>query len=531
MEGGVSSSPPYPLDSETLFVAYYASEKIGCHLELGWTSPPNLIDLYVEFRNATNGIYPIAGKSLPSAMVHYGLKGFLTDNKDAMREIILQGTPRTKEEQTQILNYCQSDVEATEALFRAMANKVDLNKALLRGRYISAVAKMENNGIPIDVATLDRLKANWGEIQYKLVTSVDKDYGVYEDLTFKQDKFKTYLKQNGIEWPHLPSGHLNLQKEVFKEMALKYPALEPLRELRKTLGKMRLNDLAIGSDGRNRCSLSPFGSRPGRNQPSTAKFIFGPAKWSRFLIKPEVGRSLAYIDWSQQEFGIAAALSKDEAMKEAYISGDPYLAFAKQAGAVPKDATKKSHPRERENYKACVLGVNYGMGKESLARRINDCPAKARELIDAHKNTYKDFWAWVDGIENCALQTDKLWTVFGWTIHIQGHVNLRMLKNFPMQANGAEMMRLACIMAVDNNIKICSPVHDAILIEATTDEIENDVNRMQQIMAEASASVLSGFRLRTEAKIINYPDRFEDEGGQEVWDKVLEILRDLTGCQ
>ena len=43
-------------------------------------------------------------------------------------------------------------------------------------------------------------------------------------------------------------------------------------------------------------------------------------------------RAVAYVDWSQQEFGIAASLSGDAAMMEAYRSGDPYLTFGKQAG-------------------------------------------------------------------------------------------------------------------------------------------------------------------------------------------------------
>ena len=71
---------------------------------------------------------------------------------------------------------------------------------------------------------------------------------------------------------------------------------------------------------------------------------------------------MVYIDWSQQEFGIAAALSGDKLMKEAYASGDPYLTFAKQAKAVPNDATKESHPEERDQYKGCTLAVQYGMG-------------------------------------------------------------------------------------------------------------------------------------------------------------------------
>ena len=35
-----------------------------------------------------------------------------------------------------------------------------------------------------------------------------------------------------------------------------------------------------------------------------------------------------------------------------------------------------------------------------------------------------------------------------------------------MQANGAEMLRLACCFATERGVRVCAPVHDAILIEA-----------------------------------------------------------------
>ena len=107
--------------------------------------------------------------------------------------------------------------------------------------------------------------------------------------------------------------------------------------------------------------LSPFRSDTGRNQPSTSKFIFGPSCWIRGFIKPGPGKFLAYIDYSQQELGIAAALSGDRKMQEAYRSGDPYLRFAQMAGAVPTNATKKSHPEERTAYKVGMLAVQYGI--------------------------------------------------------------------------------------------------------------------------------------------------------------------------
>jgi DNA polymerase-1 len=82
----------------------------------------------------------------------------------------------------------------------------------------------------------------------------------------------------------------------------------------------------------------------------------------RSLIKPEKGKVLAYIDYSQQEFLIAAALSDDQEMKATYSTGDPYLAFAKQAGIVPLEATKSTHKAARDLSKACVLGgsIRYG---------------------------------------------------------------------------------------------------------------------------------------------------------------------------
>jgi DNA polymerase I len=69
------------------------------------------------------------------------------------------------------------------------------------------------------------------------------------------------------------------------------------------------------------------------------------------LIQPPPGHAIAYIDWAQQEFGIAAALSRDPLMMDAYRSGDPYLAFAKQAGAAPPDATKATHKTIRDQFK------------------------------------------------------------------------------------------------------------------------------------------------------------------------------------
>jgi hypothetical protein len=520
---------PYSTDNDSLFIAYYASAEISCHLALNWMIPVNIIDLYAEFRNLTNGKRLPTGSGLVGALNWYGYKGLDALKKETMRDLIITGGPWCPEDQTEILDYCESDVRALTLLFSEMVSKLDFSRALIRGQFMAAAAKIEHHGIPIDLLYLRLLKENWDTIKENLISKVDAKYELFDGQSFRSAKFAKWLVKNGIPWPRLESGALDLKDSTFREMARSYPVIRPLQELRVALSQMRLSNLAIGDDGRNRCILSAFQARTGRNAPSNSKFIFGPSVWLRGLIKPEPGMSLAVIDWSQQEFGIAAALSGDELMMKAYRSGDPYLEFGKQAGLIPKRATKKTHIVERQQFKACVLGINYGMTERGLALRIRKPVSVARELIRHHKKTYPAFWHWSDSAIDYAMFYNQLQAAFGWTIHVADEKpNTRMLRNFLLQANGAEMLRLACCLVLDKGINICAPIHDAILIEAPINGMDENVKITQNIMAEASRIVLDGFELNSDAKVIRYPDRYMDERGRKMWDEVDDILKNLS---
>jgi DNA polymerase I len=531
--GEFGPAPPFPTSADSIVVAYYASAELGCFHALGWPMPARVVDLFVEFRDRTNrvaqrrklGVKP-PSVGLIDALAHFGLDAIGAIEKDEMRALVLRGGPWTGNERGAILDYCASDVAALERLWPAMLPRLDMPRALLRGRYMAAAAAMEHAGVPIDTATLDLLRERWTDIQDDLIAAIDGDYGVFEGRIFKAERWAAYLATNNVPWPRLESGQLDLSDKTFREMAKSFPAVSPMRELRSALAELRLNDLAVGCDGRNRTLLSVFRSGTGRNQPSNAKFIFGPSVWLRGLIRPPPGHGVAYIDWSQQEFGIAAALSGDPAMQDAYRSGDPYLTFAKQSGAVPADATKQTHGAIRELYKQCVLAVQYGMGAESLTTRIGQPTAVARQLLRAHHETYRQFWGWSDAIVNYAMLHGSLHTVFGWHGHIGDDTNPRSLRNFPMQGNGAEMLRLACCLATERGIEVCAPVHDAMLICAPLDRVDVDIAAARAAMAEASKVVLTGFELATDAHVTRYPDRFRDPGGRGdvMWQQVMALI-------
>ncbi len=95
----------------------------------------------------------------------------------------------------------------------------------------------------------------------------------------------------------------------------------------------------------------------------------------------------------------------------------------------------------------------------------------------------------------------------------------RTVANFQMQANGAEMLRLAVILAEEMGLEICATIHDAVLVEATLENLERDARAMQSAMAEASDVVLNGFQLRSDVEFVRAPDHWGDRCGP-MWEIV-----------
>jgi DNA polymerase I len=575
-------APPFPIDDTTLFVAYYSSAEWGTFAALGWPMPTRVLDLFTEFRCRTNR-NPIEGEPAPrasllEALSYFQLPGIEAIDKESMRDLILEGPPYSEAQREAILDYCDSDVHALLVLMGAMAKSVDLPRALIRGREMVAAGRMEFTATPIDVEILEHLKAKWPDIQYGLVEDAERDLGakVFEGLTFKEDLFEKMLIERGWAWPkkvnkrgneklaldrdtfkamgelYRPEGHFDLSDDVFRQMVRIYQSVQVLRELRDEMSKLRLFKLSVGSDGRNRTLLSAFRAATSRFQPSNSKAIFGASTWLRGLIKPPVGWGICYIDYKTQEFGIAAALSGDLAMMEAYTSGDPYFRFAQLAAEIPADITIKMYNEDkvikarfkpvRDKYKRTVLGLNYGMGQDTLvdylgldSSKKSDMfpegtpyePHVARSLIKANKRAFPQFWDWLEHTVSTASMRRYIETDLGWRMSIcdpqNGKTfNPRTIMNFKMQAHGAEMTRLACAIATEASVPVCTPVHDAVLICSPLDRLDADIATARAAMSEASKVVLRGFEIGTDIKTVRWPDRYMDaDRGLKMWNRVM----------
>jgi hypothetical protein len=532
-EDQLGDSPPYSVEEDSLFVAYNAEAEFGFHLALGWPLPTRVLDLYFEFRHRTSGLPgwpPRRSRKLLDAMSFFGLSGLDAIEKQETVKRILRGPPWSEEERQTIQNYCGSDVLALRKLLPAMAPGIDWPHALYRGRYALALARTNLIGTPLDVELEERLRRNREAIQDRLIAEVDKDYHLFDGRTFKYDRLAQWLVKENIAWPSTKTGRLDLRDETFKDLSDTYPKVKPIRQLRQSLAVMRSRSRVACKDGVNRPEfLNPFGSSTGRNQPSSREFIWGMPKWYRGLVKPPEGVGLAILDYSGQEFGVAAALSNDQNMLDAYSTRDPYLWFAKKGGLVPPEATQQTHGAQRALCKTAVLAIDYDIGAESLGLRINRSTLFARHLIGLHHHLFPDYWRWSNRAVDHAMLFGWQSTVFDWIYRLPPEPKPTVLRNFPIQANGAEILRLGHCLATENGIQVCATIHDAYLIMAPLEILDQEIARMRSYMAEASRVVLRGLELFTDVKVIRPPDRYRSPEGEAMWSLVMRLLEEIEG--
>jgi hypothetical protein len=170
-------------------------------------------------------------------------------------------------------------------------------------------------------------------------------------------------------------------------------------------------------------------------------------------------------------------------------------------------------------------------GVKKLLRTVPVRRPNKQDFVRVHPDesyrgnfAYSVFWRWSGAALDTAMSTNSLHTAFGWHVHVGENPNPRSIRNFPVQGNGAEMMRIAMCLATERGIEVCAPVHDAFLICAPLERLDEDIARMRQVMAEASRAVLDGFEIGTDVSITKFPDRFMDERGAVMWTRVLDLL-------
>jgi DNA polymerase-1 len=533
--------------------------------DLAYSIPPNPYQTDEE-KEADTADHTEIPKNLINCA--YKLLGVRLDaeEKTAMRDLILsKDLYMISSRMDEILEYCESDTRHLRAIHDKIWREyekeglTDFHKdQLQRGRYAVATAKCERLGIPINMEMLNKIikqtprildiqkedvngffpffvgdlqrppitRKNGSVFHYKL-TPAHKDMGAYQ----------RYVESLEIHnFPKTKGGKFKSDKDTLEEWGY-WKGLEALWKYNKLESSLKWFNKEngngffdrVGSDNCVRPYYGIFGTQTGRNAAKAKTFPLAMSSWLRVLVQPNHGESIIGCDFSQQEVYVAAILSGDENLLDAYRSGDVYLAFAKQAGMVPQNATKSSHKFERMLCKSTVLGLQFGMGHKKLKTKLkldsgqDVSDEKTQELIDAHKTTFHQYWKWVKEITNEYKEGTPLITNDGWVLFNDNPV-ITSVRNFPVQANSASITRVAIVRCWEMGLQVMCGLHDAIYVISKEPEIDSIV--LEEIMLWATEKILkeSKTSMRVDTKVIGHDDLWIEEKGQKDFDKLKEFL-------
>lgn len=544
--GEFDPTPPFDIGDDTLFVAYSAWAELTCFLTLGWKFPKHVFDCHTAYLAASNILLPYnpdevrkrQGKRLPDACRAYGIEGWERIDKGKIAQDIGEGRWRDHGSAV-VFDYCEEDTKKTAELFATQLRKGRLpspsvEHVLHWSNYSAkAIARIQAQGMLIDMPLWDPAQENKAAVISEMLRQLDPSYGsddpIYTpDGEFSYGKFERWLVSTGVQtWPRLESGALQIDSDAFRLM-YHVPGIEKLHALRDSLGVIVRAKLPIGRDGRNRPSLFPFCTATGRN--AHARSLYNAHAGMRSFMVAPPGTTMVYLDWRTQEVGIAAALSGDPALIAAYNSGDIYHALAFMCGlTTDRDIKrwKEQAPDVRQRMKALQLAINYGIGVPSLARGLDRHPLIASCIIEQYRRTYSRFWQWREQRVEAAMLERLMELQFGWPLHLSHSPNKRTLFNFPMQANGAEMLRLAAWRMCEAGIVPSMLVHDGILFEAHDDE---QIEHAKEIMRAAGREVCNGLEIGVDVdQILRNGARYQDKRqvAKQMWATVMRALQDV----
>lgn len=208
------------------------------------------------------------------------------------------------------------------------------------------------------------------------------------------------------------------------------------------------------------------------------------------------GRSLVVADYSQIELRVAAQISGDQRMLDAYRKGeDLHLLTASYLANKPMALVSK---QERQAYKAVNLGLVYGMGARGLQESARMSYGVEMSLEDAVRfrdrffATYTGITRWHQGIKADASPEGR--TLTGRRFPYRPEAGLPERSNLPVQGSAADIIKKALGLLVNrlhgSDIHIVAVVHDEILLECPGERAQEAVAALKRTMEEAAAGIM-----------------------------------------
>jgi DNA polymerase-1 len=377
---------------------------------------------------------------------------------------------------------------------------------------ITVLAGMEMEGIGLDIEFLKKMSASLDEDLKKLELEIYQAVGYEFNLNSPKQLSQALFKTLGLIPPDrggkTSSGYFSTAADVLESLRNQHPVPALVLEYREytKLKSTYVDALQTQVNPRTKrvhTSYNQTGSVTGRIastdpnlQNIPIRTELGRQVRKAFVAAP--GCDLVAVDYSQIELRVAAHMSRDQAMLDAFREGkDIHTATAAAILDIPLDQVTSD---QRRDAKAINFGLIYGMSPYGLTQTTDLTLAEAETFVDTYFERFPGIKKYLDDIREQARTKGYVETLLGRKRYFPrlataSNVNERRREereaiNAPIQGTAADIMKLAMIAVADaledagSKARILLQVHDELVLEAPQEDVEQTIKLVQSAMED-----------------------------------------------
>ena len=371
------------------------------------------------------------------------------------------------------------------------------------------LAEMELAGFRIDGAAL----ARFGQDLQQRITALEQS--IY-DMAGEEFNINSPKQLGAILFDKLQLSHGKKTKtgwstnaEVLEKLRYEAPIVDSVLEyrqyakLRSTYAEGLLR--AVSPDGRVRTSFQMTVTATGRLSSTEPNLQNIPTRTElgseiRRLFIAEDGNVLVDADYSQIELRLLAHMAGDEAMQQAFRSGEDFhTVTAAKVFHVPE--AEVTH-QMRSRAKAVNFGIVYGMSAFSLSQDIHVTVAEAKDYMERYFATYPGVRQYMTDVVARAKEQGFVETLYHRrralpelksANFVQRSFGERVALNMPIQGTAADVMKLAMLRVHDRirreglQARLIMQVHDELIVECPEREQQAVETLLRQEMEQVAA--------------------------------------------
>ena len=411
------------------------------------------------------------------------------------------------------LAYAALDVQVLVPLLQALDGRLKeaglLDAAGIEHRCLPALVWMGGKGVAFDVQTgtamAQQAEADLQRIRGELDAAAPAVPGCLPGLQVwnwdSPAQVKAVLHQLGIDLNSTADEVLATVEHPLGDLLRQHRAVA---KLVSGYGRKLLEHVA--PDSRIYAAWRQIGAASGRmscSEPNLQQLPRG--EYRRCIVAP-AGRVLVKADYSQIEMRIAAKVSGDKSLLEAYQNGEDLHTRTARSVLGIQNVTKQ----HRQLAKALNFGLLYGMGVRGFRQYarsqygLNLTEQEAGRYREAFFRSYPGLGAWHRRVRS--RKTKETRTLTGRRRLLDDKTPDTQRLNTPIQGTGADGLKLALALLWERRDKAPGAfpvlaVHDEIVVESPADQAAIVVVWLRTAMVDAMAPLVEPVPVEVEVRV------------------------------